>query len=134
MLRYFYSVKTNNYKQDPKTSKKMKKLIVLFLGFTLSTTAVFANNDDSVVTAKRELRLEIVKLLGNNEFPLTAAVAKAEISILLNSKNEIVIVSVKSENQLLEGYIKRKLNYKKVKVNTLKKMKVYRMPIKIIPA
>jgi len=110
----------------------MKNLLVLFLGFTLSTTVLFANNETPVAAAKKELRNEIVKLLGNNEFQLTSAFAKAEISILLNSKNELVIISVKSENALLESFIKRKLNYKRVKANTLMKMKIYRMPIKII--
>jgi len=112
----------------------MKKLIVLFLGFTLSTTVLSANNNSPVVEAKKELRAEIVKLLGNNEFPLTTAFVKAEISILLNSKNELVIISVKSENALLDSFIKRKLNYKKITVNTHRKMKIYRMPIKIIRA
>jgi hypothetical protein len=112
----------------------MKKLVVLFLGFTLSTTVLFANKDSPNVEAKKQLRTEIVRLLGNNEFPLIGELAKAEISILLNSKNELVIISVKSENSLLENYIKRKLNYKKVHVNALQKMKVYRMPLKIIKA
>ncbi|MFN0728600.1 hypothetical protein [Polaribacter gochangensis] len=110
----------------------MKKVIVLFLGLTLSTTVLFANNDNPITDAKNQLRTEIVKLLGNNKFPLTTKFAKAEISILLNSKNELVIISVESQNSLLESYIKRKLNYKKVKTTVLSKMKIYKMPIKII--
>ena len=110
----------------------MKKLIVLFLGFTLSTTVLFANNDTPGAVAKKELRTEIVKLLGNNEFPLSSAFVKAEISILLNGKNELVIISVKSDNALLENFIKRKLNYKKVKASSLRKMKIYKMPIKVV--
>ena len=110
----------------------MKKLIVLFLGFTLSTTALFANDNNPIVEARKQLRTEIIKLLGNNEFPLKEGIAKAEISILLNNKGELVIVSVKSENSLLESYVKRKLNYKKVNVNVLKRMKIYKMPLKIV--
>ncbi len=112
----------------------MKKLLVLFLGFTFSTTVLFANNDTPIETAKKQLRTEIIKLLGNNEFPLTATFAQAEISILLTTNNELVIISVKSQNILLERYIKRKLNYKKVYVKALRKMKIYSMPIKIIHA
>ena len=110
----------------------MKKFIVLFLVFTLSTTVLFANDKNPTIASKKQLTTEIVKLLGNNEFPLTKAFVKAEISILLNSKNELVIISIKSKNVDLENYIKRKLNYKKIGVNSLSKMKVYRMPIKII--
>lgn len=110
----------------------MKKLLVLILGLTFSSTVLFANNDTPIEMAKKQLRTAIVKLLGNNEFPLTTTFAKAEISMLLNSKNELVIISVKSKNPLLESYIKRKLNYKKVGVKTVRKMKIYKMPIKII--
>jgi hypothetical protein len=112
----------------------MKKLIVLFLGFTLSTATLFAaNNEPGPVTiAKKELRTQIVKLLGNKEFPLKADFVKAEISLLINKEGEIIIVSIHSKNTLLKDYVKRKLNYKKVKVNTLRKMKVYRIPLKIV--
>ncbi len=110
----------------------MKKLLVLFLGFTFSTTVLFATNEKPLVEAKKELQTAVIKLLGNNQFPLTSAVAEAEVFMLLNTNNELVIISVKSKNQQLKQYIKRKLNYKKVPVKALTKMKVYRMPIKII--
>lgn len=112
----------------------MKKLVVLFLGLMLSTSTLLANNNP-IENAKDQLRTEIVKLLGNNEFPLTnAEIAKAELSILLNNNNQLVIVSVKSDNQLLAAFIKRKLNYKRIKSKTLKRMKIYRMPVKIVKA
>jgi len=110
----------------------MKKLFVLFLGFTFSTSVLLAHNDTPVETAKKQLRTEIIKLLGNNEFALTTLVAQAEIFILLNANNELVVISVKSQNQLLAKYIKRKLNYKKVAGKALEKLKIYSMPIKII--
>lgn len=111
----------------------MKKLIVLFLGFTLSTTVLFANNDNSVDAAKSELRVQIIKLLEKNKFQLSEnEFAKAEVSLLLNNEGQIIVLSVKSKNTLLKNYVKRELNYKKIKVVALKKMKVYRMPLKII--
>ncbi|MBL4643730.1 MAG: hypothetical protein JKY44_09090 [Flavobacteriaceae bacterium] len=102
----------------------MKKLIVLFLGLTFSTTVLFANNDTPIEAAKKQLRIAVIKLLGNHEFPLTTMVAAAEISMLLSTKNELVIISVKSENRQLERYLKRKLNYKKVHINALIKIKI----------
>lgn len=113
----------------------MKKVVVLFLGLTLSTSTLFANNTNPVEKAKSELRTEIVKLLGNNEFPLTnAVIAKAELSILLNNNNQLVIVSIKSDNHLLVEYVKRKLNYKRIKAKVLRKMKIYKIPVKIVKA
>ncbi|NVK51975.1 MAG: hypothetical protein HWD85_03495 [Flavobacteriaceae bacterium] len=112
----------------------MKKLVVLFLGLTLSASTLVANNNP-IEKAKEQLRVEITKLLGSNEFPLVNAdIAKAEVSILVNSDNQLVIVSVTSENQFLVDYLKRKLNYKKVNVKAFKKMKIYKMPVKIIKA
>lgn len=113
----------------------MKKLVVLFLALILSSSTLLANDNNPIEKAKDQLRTEIVKLLGNNEFPLTnAEIAKAELSILLNNNNQLVIVSVKSDNQLLTAYIKRKLNYKRIKSKSLKRMKIYRMPVKIVKA
>lgn len=111
----------------------MKKLIVLFFGLTLSTTVLFANNDKPVDTAKNELRVQIIKLLEKNKFQLfEKEFVKAEVSLLLNNEGQIIILSVKSKNTLLDNYVKRELNYKKVKAVALRKMKVYRMPLKII--
>jgi len=111
----------------------MKKLIVLFLGFTLSTTVLFANNNEPTNVAKNELRSQIIKLLEKNKFQLSdSAFAKGEVSLLINNEGQIIILSVDSKNTLLESYVKRELNYKKIKTVALKKMKVYKMPLKII--
>jgi len=122
-------VKQNNYKQ-----LRNEKVTRIIFRIYLQYNRVICNNDTPIETAKKQLRTEIIKLLGNNEFPLTATFAQAEISILLTTNNELVIISVKSQNILLERYIKRKLNYKKVYVKALRKMKIYSMPIKIIHA
>ncbi len=111
----------------------MKKLIVLFLGFTLSTTAIFANNNEPINTAKNELRAEIIKLLKKNRFLLIDTnIAKANVFLLINNEGQIIVLSVSSKNSLLENYIKRELNYKKINIAALKKMKIYKMPLKMV--
>jgi len=57
---------------------------------------------------------------------------QAEVVFTLNDQSEIVIVSVNCENEILDGYIKRKLNYKKVQVSALDEGEIYRMPLKIV--
>jgi len=50
----------------------------------------------------------------------------------LNDKSEIVVVSVNSDNDIGDSFVKSKLNYKKVKVKTLTPGKMYRLPLKIV--
>ena len=55
----------------------------------------------------------------------------AQISFLINNKNEIVVISVESEIATFNKYAKNKLNYKKINLKNIKKGEVFRMPIKI---
>lgn len=56
----------------------------------------------------------------------------AEIVFTLNEKSEIVIVSVKSQNQRIDSFVKSKLNYKKVHLKTINEDKIYHMPLTIV--
>ena len=41
---------------------------------------------------------------------------------MVNKKNEILVINVDTENKLIDRYIKKALNYKKLKTNTTKKL------------
>ena len=109
----------------------MKKLAVLFFVFAMSVTTTFANNDDDKRKEERkELRTQIVKLLGNYD-GYTQGSVKAEVTFMINRKGEIVIISVESTNNDVESYVKNKLNYRFVKNAITKGMKVYKLPLTI---
>lgn len=108
----------------------MKKLAVVIFVFAMSVTSTFANNEDKLKKKRSEVRTEVVKLLGKYDRDLNASM-HTEVSFIINRKNEIVVLSVDSKNQSLVSYVKRKLNYKKIKVNTLNYMKVYKLPLKV---
>ena len=116
----------------------MKNLrsIIAILAISLSTVfAAHANDNDNEldVTKKvtKELRTELVQILGS-KIPLQLnATTKAEVSFMITEKNEVLVVSVDSKNKAFDSYVKNKLNYKKIKVAGVKKGEVYRVPVKI---
>lgn len=110
----------------------MKKVIAVVLVLTLSVTTVFANNEKPNLTGKEQLRTEIVKLLGQHQLKISESFVKAEISFLINRQNELVILSVDTENQTVAGFIKKQLNYKKLSIKELSIMKTFKMPLKIV--
>ena len=113
---------------------KKLKLVTLSLALLFGSFA-FASN--VAPDTKSEIRNEIIKLLHKSEINLESDVLMASVSFMLNEKSELVIISVRSKNTervntAIDSYIKRNLNYKKVKVNKLKVGKIYEMPIKIV--
>ena len=110
----------------------MKNLKVLIAAITLtlfSTSTAFSFTE---TTAKNNLRTEIVSLLGNkSSIELEGQTLKANVSFIINEKNQVVILSVDSKNKNIDTYVKSKLNYKKVKASGIIKGKIYIMPLKI---
>lgn len=106
----------------------MKKLFVLLVAIMVSSSSL-AN--DTKPAKNVALRSEIVKLLGKVDFTFNNE-AKAEVNFLINKKGEIIVVSVESNNTLAEGYIKRKLNYKKVAIDHTKVGRIYKFTVKMV--
>lgn len=112
----------------------MKKLVILFFAIVLGTSSAFANEKKGKLTKKEKTRIEfctqITKYLGNYNRELNEDLT-ANVRLMLNHNNEIVVLSVDSKNEGLVSYVKTKLNYKKVSVENLEKMKVFILPLKI---
>lgn len=117
--------------RTPLKTKKMKNLAVVIFVFAMSVTTTFANNDDKRKEEVKNLRTQIVQLLGNYS---SAVNVKAEVTFMINKKGEIVIVSVNSESNDVQTFVKNKLNYKRVKNTNAKRMEIYKMPLKIVKA
>ncbi len=113
---------------------KKFKLFSLSLALLVGSFA-FASNVEP--DTKSEIRKQIISLLNKTEIKIDSDQLVANVSFMLNEKSELVIISVRSRNDdttnnLIDNYIKKHLNYKKVKVNQLKVGKVYEMPFKIV--
>lgn len=96
----------------------MSKLVLTVLVTVFSATMVLAS--DPIETPSQNLREQILELLETPKFEFESDWIQARIEFTLNKEGEIVILTIDSENILLENYIKGKLNYKKVLLNGLK--------------
>ncbi|TVZ55056.1 hypothetical protein OD91_0297 [Lutibacter sp. Hel_I_33_5] len=114
---------------------KKFKLIIAIIAISMSTTfSASANDNDkrkSKKVVKTELRTQIINLLGTKmPFQIDKNVS-AKISFLLNNSNEVVIISVDSNNETVNSFVKSKLNYQTVKVEGIKKGEIYKVPLKV---
>jgi hypothetical protein len=108
---------------------KFKSLIVAFLmGFS---SIISASNERPA--DKREvmsiITKDVQKLLKNSELSLEVT-EMATVKIMINSKNEIVVLSVDTDNLAVDAFVKGRLNYKKVSTKTISD--VYTLPIKVL--
>ena len=110
----------------------MKNLKLVALVLTISISSISFAAPTKTADPKSELREQIIDLLGDTNVAFSDNAVEAEVVFTLNDQSEIVIVSVNCENEILDGYIKRKLNYKKVQVSALNEGEIYRMPLKIV--
>lgn len=107
----------------------MSKLKLILSAFALVclSTATFAN---PIPGAKDQLRTEIANYINNINFS-TADVDDEVLYVhfMLNSKNEIIVLS--TDNEDLDQKIKGELNYRAVKVKGVEQNKVYTLPIRV---
>ena len=107
------------------------KSIITILAISLATTFSASATEKKPSKITKKLRTEIVSMLGDKIPIILTETSSAEVSFMINNKNEIVIISVDSNATAFNSYVKRKLNYKKVKVRGTIKGEIYKMPIKI---
>lgn len=111
---------------------KKLKLTITAIALCFATMTSFASEIEPVET-NQAFRSQIVNLLGS-EFPdyLTAnGDLTADISLMLNNNNELIVVSTSSKSESLDNYVKGKLNYQKIDVKGLKKGEIYKVPLTI---
>ena len=108
--------------------KKVKVMFVataLLIGSLASTAATVPTNPVKDPTAT-----EISGLLQNPSFEVTGDLT-AMVSFMLNDDNEIVVISVDTESENVERFVKSRLNYQEV-ASTLEQGKAYKVPVRIV--
>tara|TARA_R110001592_G_C13176885_1_gene750408 strand:- start:1228 stop:1584 length:357 start_codon:yes stop_codon:yes gene_type:complete len=114
---------------------KNLKTIIAIVAISISSVVSVAANTNTEPTSKDSktiLRTEIVSLLGNHSYDLSDKTLEAQVSVMLNNKNELIVVSVSSKDEAVAGFVKSKLNYKRVTVKGITKGTIYRIPLKMI--
>jgi len=110
----------------------MKKLITLVLVAVLTSASVFANDKNTPETTQN-LRKEIIDLLDKPSFKIENENIEACIEFTLNAKNEIVILTVDSDKEAIESYVKSRLNYKKVSfISPQNGQRTFKIKLKVI--
>lgn len=105
------------------------KSIIATAVLALTTTLATANVDPK--PTKDEVKQELTDLLGAPNFRIGENDLTATVHFLINNSNEIVVLDVKAENELIESYIKSRLNYKEVKSGKLVKGQDYKVSVRV---
>ena len=110
----------------------MKSLKLFALALALFTINVATANLNPVKPTD-ELRFEIVDLIGTNYISEMAVDQyNADVLFTVTANKELIVLSVDSDNDQLESYLKARLNYKKVNHRPSKHGEIYLLPVKMI--
>lgn len=107
------------------------KSIIAIIAISLATTFSTAATEKESSKITKKLRTEIVSMLGKKIQLELKETSSAEISFMINNKNEVIVLSVDSENKQFSSFVKNKLNYKKITVKGIQKGEIYKLPVKI---
>ena len=107
----------------------MRKIsVVLFAALLFTVGNVLAV--DPVDNPNKKLSTQIQQMLKSNEFDIEDDIT-ANVRFTLNKEGEIVVLSIDTEHKELEGFVKGRLNYKKVELNAVNEGKIYTVPVRI---
>ncbi|WP_298487699.1 hypothetical protein [uncultured Maribacter sp.] len=110
----------------------MRKIsLVVVAAMLLSAGNLLANNTSDEDKPNKTLVTQISKLLSKNTLTESEVDATAYVRFTVNAYSEIVVLSVKTENAVVESFVKAGLNYQKVDVTKMIAGKVYVMPVRI---
>ena len=105
-------------------------MLVLIVAITFSS--VLSASTDPIEKAEPASITETVgELLKNPDFQLNKEV-NVIVDVFINDNNEIVVLSVDTDNKSVEIYIKSRLNYKKLSKEAIVYSKSFKIPVKII--
>jgi divalent metal cation (Fe/Co/Zn/Cd) transporter len=112
---------------------KAIRLITLTLGLALLMTfnADAKNKPESV---EDQLRDKITQLISRPDLKLVPLHERSvSVEFIVTRENKLVVLEIDTYNDVLEKYIKKKLNYKKVAVKGVQKMLTYRVDLSFVP-
>jgi hypothetical protein len=110
--------------------KNLKLFVFAVAFFTLNVVSAANLNP---INPTDELRVEINDLIGSSYMDeMSENEYSAEVVFTVNSKSELIVLSVNSDNSHLKTFLKNKLNYKKVDHKPGKPGEIFLLPVKMI--
>jgi hypothetical protein len=109
----------------------MRKLSLVVVAAMLLATGNVLANDTKGENPTRNLSNQISEMLSVNNFSIEHNDLTAQVRFTLNADGEIVVLSVNTEFDEMESFVKTKLNYQKVNLIDVEEGKVYTIPVRI---
>lgn len=111
---------------------KSIKILLLAVAFTFSGVLSASTEPEPTTTNFADtISVEIGELLKNPGFLITDEIT-AEVKVMINEKNQLVVLSVNSKHDILDSFVKSRLNYKKLSVKLKTGQKKYMIPVRIV--
>lgn len=106
----------------------MKKLSLAFVAVLLLSVNAFAITPNSNVP--KPLSSQIQTMLANSGIALDKDLT-GQVRFTVNQEGQIVVLSIDTESKALEGFVKNRLNYKKLNLSKIEEGKLYTVPVRI---
>ncbi len=107
------------------------KTVLLVVAITFSSVLMASTNPEDRKT-ESAITDQVANLLKNPKFILEKEVV-ASVKITLNKNNELVVLSVDSQEEYISNFIKTRLNYTALPVAVNGKQKTFIVPVRVIP-
>lgn len=110
----------------------MKKLnlFVLLMAFSIGSVMAFPTTERSIDDPRAVFSKEIANLISLHKMELDKDLVVI-VKFVVNKENEIVILTVDTEDSEVKSFVKSALNYKKVKTELDETVKEYTLPLRI---
>ncbi|MCK5400323.1 MAG: hypothetical protein KAJ28_01710 [Flavobacteriaceae bacterium] len=108
------------------------KTLLLIVALTFSSVLVASTNAEEKRAESVVITEEIGKLLKNPGFLVDEDIT-ASVMITLNKNNELVVLSVETDKNYVENFIKSRLNYNELTVPVNSHTKTFIVPVRITP-
>ena len=82
-------------------------------------------------TKENNLSGQIYEMLKENQFNADYQELTGEVRFIVSEKGELVVLSVETKDEVLEGFVKNRLNYQKVELTNVAPGRVYTIPVRI---
>ncbi|MDY8134039.1 hypothetical protein [Aquimarina sp. 2201CG5-10] len=109
----------------------MKKLNVMLLAVAFAISSIATASTEPTKKTDNDLAKEIKQLLKKPEFEVKSQ-EMAYVTFTLNEDKEIVVLSVDSESDVVDSFIKSRLNYQKVGAKLDSDIKYYKVPVRLV--
>lgn len=108
----------------------MRKSSLLFFATALFVVGTLSAATTENLEPTKKLSYQILKMLETNSFDIKDDLV-ADVRFTINKEGEIVVLSVDTEAEVLENFVKARLNYQKVELENAREGQLYTVPIRI---